>query len=479
MVDLIALAKEVLTEWGLEPEFSIEAVHQLAKITEPAAWPENALDLRALPFCSIDNDDSRDLDQLTYGEPSTLWVAVADVEALVLKNTPIDQHAHTNTTSIYTPAKVFSMLPEKLSTDLTSLNENEDRVALVTKIEIDTQGNLLNWTIFLAIVHNYAKLTYNGVGPWLEGTGKMPEKIAQVPGLEETLRTQHAIAQLLKIKRHKVGSLTLDTSKMEARINERKEILLEVSPHNFAHQLIEEFMIAANNALALQLSKEKIPTLRRVVRVPQRWDKIVQVAKNLNETLPEEPDAKALDAFLIKRQKEDPESFADLSLTVIKLMGSGEYVVENAGDVPLGHFALALSDYMHSTAPNRRYPDLISQRQYKAHLLRKKGPYNLQELYQLAEHCTQQEDAVKKAERRLNKSAAALYLSKHIGNTYRGIITGASNKGTWVRLFAPPIEGKVVKNFANLDVGDKVAVKLIGVDVMKGYIDFEATTTHP
>ncbi len=478
MVNLELLAKEVMREWGLQPEFPQEALRQVSDIKTPAPYPQKAADMRQLLWCSIDNDDSLDLDQLTYGENAQdggkiVWIAVADVGALIAKNSPVDTHAKTNTTSVYTPAKIFPMLPEKLSTNLTSLNENQDRAAIVTKITLNAEGEIQSFSIFQAMVCNRAKLTYNEVGAWLEGTKSVPEKVAQVPGLEEVILCQHEAAQTLKERRSAMGSLTLAPAKVEAKVTDANEIILEVSPHNFAHQLIEEFMIAANYSLASQMIQERIPSLRRVVRVPLRWDKIVEVAQSLGESLPGQPDSKALDLFLRKRKTADPQSFPDLSLTVIKLLGSGEYVVENVGDAPLGHFGLALSNYTHATAPNRRFPDLISQRQYKAHLTGEPPPYSIKELYSLADHCTAQEDAAKKVERHLTKSAAAQLLSKAMGKVFKGIVTGASEKGTWVRIFDPPVEGKIVSGFQKLDVADRVAVRLVSVDIEKGYIDFE------
>lgn len=476
-MDLAQLAAQIMRERGLEPEFSPEELQELSQIKKPAPLSSEYVDLRSLLWCSIDNDDSRDLDQLTYAESAAdgktlIWIAVADVDALVRKNSPIDIHAKTNTTSVYTPAKVFSMLPEKLSTNLTSLNENEDRVAMVVKIQINQDGDIESSSIFQAMVHNYAQLAYHAIGEWLEGKNSLPDKVKNVPGLDKALKTQHQAAQSLRVNRHKAGSLTLESSKAEAKLGPNNQIVIQLFPHNFARQLIEEFMIAANRAMADQFSEAKIPSLRRVVRIPKYWDRIVEVARSYGYDLPRQPDSKALDNFLIKRQKADPIGFPDLSLTVIKLLGKGEYVVENDQGAPVGHFGLALSNYTHSTAPNRRFPDLISQRQYKALLRKEKAPYTVQELNQLAAHCTQQEDAATKVERHINKSAAAVLLSSQIGKVYKGIITGATEKGTWVRLFEPPVEGKVIQGFQNLKVGDKVAVKLMYVDIPKGFIDF-------
>lgn len=477
MYDLTLLAKEAMREKGLQPDFPIEVLQQLDQIKPFEAVSGTFIDLRTLLWCSIDNDDSLDLDQLTYAQKQNdgkviLWVAVADVDALVVKDTPIDLHAQINTTSVYTPAKMFPMLPEKLSTNLTSLNENEDRAAIVVKMTMLPSGMIEDSSIFQAVVHNHAKLAYNPVGNWLEGKQSIPEKIKKTNGLEQVLRTQHEAAQILKESRHLVGSLTLESPGAIAKLTENKEVVLEVPPHNFAHQLIEEFMIAANSAIAHHFREGKVPSLRRVVRIPKRWPQIVEVAAKLGERLPDQPDSKALDAFLLKRKKADPEAFSDLSLVVIKLLGRGEYVVENTGDRPIGHFGLALSEYTHSTAPNRRFPDLITQRQYKAYLKGEKLPYSLSELNKLAFHCTQQEDAATKVERRLNKSAAALLLVNQIGAVFDGIITGAGPDGIWVRIFQPPLEGKIIRGFEKLDVGDRVSVKLVSVDVPRGYIDF-------
>lgn len=477
VTQLSQLANQAMLERGLQPEFSKEALQQLTQIIKPAPLSSTYMDLRSLLWCSIDNDDSKDLDQLTYAETSadnttTIWIAIADVDALVDKDSPIDIHARINTTSVYTPAKIFSMLPEKLSTNLTSLNENQDRVCVIVKIQINSSGDIENSSIVQAIAHNYAKLTYSAVGGWLEGKNALPDKIKLVTGLENSLKIQHKTAQALKQKRHEAGSLTLDSPDPEVKIAGDDQLSIELPPHNFAHQLIEEFMIVANRTMAQHFSEAKIPNLSRVVRIPKYWDRIVEIAKNYGESLPVKPDAKALDTFLVGRKVADPDSFPDLSLTVIKLLGRGEYIVENDKDNPIGHFALALSNYTHSTAPNRRFPDLISQRQYKAFLRSDKSPYTLEELRSLASHCTQQEDAAVKVERQVNKSAAAILLSSQLGKIFKGIVTGADEKGTWVRIFQPAVEGKIIHGFEKLQIGDKVSVKLTNVNIQKGFIDF-------
>ena len=474
--DLENLAIHVMSDKGLMPKFSDGVYIQLHGIKKPADPPHGSEDLRRLPFCSIDNDDSLDLDQLTYAECSkdgkaTLWVAVADVDALVPKGSPIDQHAMINTTSVYTPAIKFPMLPDKLSTNLTSLNEKEDRVAIVVKATMRSDGEIEGGSITEALVRNHAKLAYPSLGAWFSGKADMPEKIKKVPGLEKTLRCQHAAAQKMKQWRHLYGALTLESPEAEAKMIQEKVILMP-PVHNLAMQLIEQFMIAANFVMASHLRAANIPSLRRVVRTPKRWERIVEVAAKLGGHLPAEPNSKALEKFLIKRKKIDSISFPDLSLTIIKLLGRGEYIVETGEDAPTGHFGLALSEYIHSTAPNRRYPDLITQRQYKALIQKRKNPYSLEELQTLAKHCTDQEDVATKVERHLNKSAAAMLLQSRIGETFEGIVTGVGPHGTWARAFDPPVEGKVVHGFDNLDVGDRVTLKLESVDVPLGHINF-------
>lgn len=475
--DLKKLAAEVMRDKGLSPELSKEAEEQLSRIVAPAPPEPDCKDLSSLLWCSIDNDDSLDLDQLTYAETLqqggwTLWIAIADVDALVPKNSPIDAHARANTTSVYTPEEIFPMLPLKLSNNLTSLHEKQQRIALVVKLALSEAGEIGECEIFRAIVFNHAQLAYSTVGPWLEGTQGMPQKVAEIDNLASVLLVQHEAAQAIKNRRHQLGALTLDSSEIEAHVRGEQQIILELPEKNFAHQLIENFMIAANYCIAMHLKQEKIPSLRRVVRVPKRWEKIVELAAIFGEKLPDSPNALSLEKFLIQRKKTSPETFPDLSLTIIKLIGRGEYVVESAEEKPIGHFALAVVEYTHSTAPNRRFPDLIAERQCKAFLEGKKSTYSVGELKSLAEHCTQQEDAVNKVQRHMNKAAAALLLCDHIGQVYHGIITGASEKGTWVRIQTPPIEGRIIEGFENLDVGDHVTIKLESVDIQKAHINF-------
>ena len=461
---------------GLLPDFSPDVERQLAAIHAPAD-DESARDLRGLLWCSIDNDDSRDLDQLTVAEDLgggrvRAMVAVADVDAIVKKGTPIDDHARTNTTSVYTAARIFPMLPEKLSTNLTSLNDQQERIALVIDMVVASDGSIEEGEVYRARVHNKAKLAYNGVGAWLDGEGEMPEKMRPVKGLDENIRLQDRVADRMRQLRHEHGALDLETIEARPVVENGRIVDLRQEKRNNARMLIEDFMIAANGVTARFLSKHKVPSFRRVVRSPERWDRIEKIADEHGDRLPPDPDAKALEQFLQRQKKLDPLRFPDLSLAIVKAMGAGEYVVEQPGQSPIGHFGLAVRDYSHSTAPNRRFPDLITHRLVKAALAGEKQPYTDDELNELANHCTEQEDAANKVERQVRKSAAACLLADRVGDKFDGIVTGASAKGTWVRIFRPPIEGKVVHGAHGLDIGDRVTVKLVSVDIDAGFIDF-------
>ena len=474
---LTAIARRAMVERNLEPDFPPAAKQELAAIPGPGSATADVRDLRDRLWSSIDNDDSRDLDQLTLAEPldrgrTRIFVAIADVDALVKKSSAIDGHAAHNTTSIYTPAVIFPMLPEELSTDLTSLNEDQDRLAVVAEMVIDVDGSLAEATLYRAHVRNQAKLAYRSVAAWLEGEGAAPPRIGKIPGLEENLRLQDSVAQRLVELRHRNGALSIETIQTKAVFDGAALSNLDLDLKNRAKQLIEDFMIAANGATAAFLEAKKFPSIRRVLKSPERWDRIVQLASDLGDQLPDKADAAALEAFLARRRKVAPDKFADLSLAVVKLLGRGEYVLDPAGREAPGHFGLAVKDYTHSTAPNRRFPDLITQRLLKAAMAGAPLPYSLAELGELAQHCTEQEDAATKVERSVRKSAAALLLSGRVGEQFDGIVTGASEKGTWVRIFQPPAEGRVERGSQGLDVGDRVRVKLVFTDVERGFIDF-------
>lgn len=478
--DLVRIAGEDMTERGLEPEFPAAVQAQLAAITGCGRDDDPHIrDLTALPWCSIDNDDSLDLDQLTAcealaGGAVKVFVAVADVDALVAKGSAIDTHAWTNTTSVYTSARVFAMLPERLSNDLTSLNADQDRLAIVTEMVVAPDASITQATIYRAKVRNHAKLAYDALSAWIDGGGALPEAARAVPGLDAQLRTQDEVAQRLRVRRHAQGSLELETFQPRAVFDGERVVEIRQQVQNRARQLIEEFMIATNECSARFLAAAGGASLRRVVRSPERWLRIVEVARKYGESLPTSPDAVALAAFLARRHRADPLRFPDLSLVIVKLMGRGEYVVESPGGSPIGHFGLAVRDYTHSTAPNRRFPDLVTLRMVKAVLAGRQPPYSVAELGALAEHCTTQEDAAQKVERRMRKSEAALLLESHVGQQYDGIVTGSSESGQWVRIFTPPAEGRLEPGPRALQVGEQIRVRLVSTDVARGFIDFVA-----
>ncbi|MCX6145076.1 MAG: RNB domain-containing ribonuclease [Ignavibacteriales bacterium] len=473
------IARRAMMERGLLPDFSAQAMSELNGIHGAATNVEaSTRDLRNLAWCSIDNDDSNDLDQLSVAEAmpegaTRILVAIADVEAVVKNQSALDEHAKHNTTSVYTAAQIFPMLPEKLSTDLTSLNLEADRLALIVEMVVSGDGSLRSSDIYRATVRNHAKLAYNSVAGWLEGSGPMPQEIGIVKGLEENLRLQDSVAQKLKSLRHQHGALDLETIEANPVFDGDEIKDLKAERRNEAKDIIEDFMISANGVTARYLAAKKLPSLRRVVRTPKRWDRIVELALEQGFTLPKESDSKALDEFLISRKSADPLRFPDLSLSVIKLLGAGEYMVELPGGSSAGHFGLAVKDYAHSTAPNRRYPDLITQRLLNAAMAGDPMPYTIDELEMLAKHCTENEDAAKKVERQVTKSAAAILLETRIGEQFDAIVTGASDKGTWVRLLHPPVEGRLVSGFEGADVGHRLRVQLQHTDVERGYIDFK------
>lgn len=475
---LLRVARQAMIERGLEPEFPAAALAEAQHIQAPSApYGADVRDLRELVWCSIDNDDSRDLDQLTVAAPAPgggtrIMVAIADVSASVAPGSAVDAHAGANTTSIYTVPRIFPMLPERLSTDLTSLGPGEDRMAVVVETVVGDGDSPGASSVYRAVVRNQAKLAYSSVGAWLEGRGDMPPAIDPVAGLADNLRLQDQAAQRLKAQREERGALELETLEVRARFEGDEVSGLVAEEHNRAKGIIEDFMIAANGAIARFLTERRFPVMRRVVRSPERWQRIVAIAAEYGDSLPPTPDASALHDFLVRRRAADALRFPDLSLSVIKLLGRGQYEASFPGQEAPGHFGLAVTDYTHSTAPNRRYPDLVTQRLVKAALAAKPVPYDRPTLENLAAHCTQKEDDAEKVERLLRKAAAACLLSSRIGAEFDGVITGASAKGTWARIFDPPVEGRVEQGAAGLDVGDRVHVKLIHTDTERGFIDF-------
>ena len=453
-----------------------------AESSRRPATDQGVRDLRELLWSSIDNTESRDLDQIEVAEPAPneairILVAIADVDALIGRGSPADQHAEENATSVYTGVAVFPMLPEQFSTNLTSLNQDEDRVAVIIENVVEKSGDVSHFDVYRGLVRNKAQLAYDETGRWLEntsgGTVQPPDKVARTPGLAAQLRLQWEVSKRLKKERERAGALDLDTIEATPVAKDGRVVDLALTHKSAARDLIEDFMIASNVAIAKWLEARGRSSIRRIVREPERWSRIVELAAQYGERLPTEADSLALAQFLSKRRAADPLRFPDLSLSVVKLMGPGAYALDLPGKDPGGHFGLAAHDYTHATAPNRRYADLVIQRLVKATLADAPAPYTNDELGSLAQHCTEREDAERKVERTMRKVGAALMLADHIGERYDAIVTGRSASGTYVRLLKPPAEGRVIRGEKGMDVGDRVQVKLIGTDAAKGWIDFE------
>ncbi len=484
-LDLQALAKQVMLARGFQPDFPAAVQQQLASIKAhpPLAASSSGSpgsdsqtkDLRDLLWSSIDNDTSRDLDQIEVAEKMPngdvkVMVGIADVDAFVAKATPIDVHAARETTTVYTGVRMFPMLPEDLSTGASSLLENQDRLAVVTEFVVTADGNVNSGTVYRALVRNKAQLMYNSLGSWLEGSGAAPPKVAASAELQAQLKLQDDGAQALRKQRFMHGALNIDTGEVHAVVLDQQVVDIEQQKRNRATELIEDFMIAANGVVARLL--QKVSSLRRIVKTPERWDRIVQLAAGHGVTLPAKPDSKALNELLVKRRAADPDHFADLSLAVIKLIGPGEYVLERPGDPEQGHFGLAVQDYTHSTAPNRRFADVVTQRLIKALMAGTPGPYSDDELESIANNCTVKGDAARKVERDMSKRLAAVAMSNRIGETFDAIVTGVIPGGTFVRVMQPRIEGMLTQGAKGLDVGDRLRATLTRTDVQHGYIDF-------
>jgi len=477
-VDLEALARQTMMDKGFEPDFPPSSREQLQEITEhpPSPMTSAATDLRHLLWSSIDNDTSRDLDQIEWAEQKAdgsfrVLIGVADVDALVAKDTPIDEHAAEQTTTVYTGVRMFPMLPEELSTGLTSLNENADRAAMVMDFGVTVEGHLGEFSVYPAVVRNKAQLAYNAVGAWLEGRGPAPAKVAADPDLQKQLQLQSKIAQALKAERFRHGALALESLETSPVTHNGEIISVENHQRNLATDLIEDFMIAANEVVARTLHDRKVSSIRRIVKTPERWNRIVELAASKGAKLPADPDSKALNDFLSAQRAADPDHFPDLSLAVVKLMGPGEYVLERANDTAQGHFGLAVQDYTHSTAPNRRFADLVTHRILKATASGGSNPYSDADLDRIAQNCTEKEDAARKVQRIMQKRIAAVAMQHRIGDKFDAIVTGVTPKGTFVRTLEPHAEGILV-NPHGADVGDRMNVKLISADPQRGYIDF-------
>lgn len=477
-LDLQAIANQIMLDHGFEPDFPPQVAQQLAQLKAhaPQVAPAAEIrDLRNLLWSSIDNDTSRDLDQIEVAErlPNgdiKVLVGIADVDAFVPKHSAIDEHAAKETTSVYAGVRIFPMLPEELSTGATSLLENADKLSIVIEYAVDAEGCVTSSNVYRAIVRNKAQLAYNAVGAWLEGTAAAPAKISASAELQAQLKLQNEAAQALKNQRYRNGALNIETSEIHPVLLDQQVVDVVSEEKNPATDLIEDFMIAANGVVARML--EKVSSLRRIVKTPERWDRIVQLAAQHGGKLPPDPDSKALNDFLLERKAADPDHFADLSLAVIKLIGPGEYVLERPGDPVQGHFGLAVQDYTHSTAPNRRFPDVVTQRLIKAMLAHQPAPYSDDELEAIASNCTTKEDAARKVEREMSKRLAAVAMRQRIGQIFDALVTGATPKGTFVRVLQPRVEGLLTQGQQGVDVGDRLRVKLIRTDVQRGYIDF-------
>jgi exoribonuclease-2 len=478
---LVSAAEAAMRLNGFDPDFSPELLREVGSIDDPSddPPPRDARDMRALPWSSIDNRESRDLDQIEVAEKRPdgairIRIAIADVESLVALGSAADEHAATNTTSVYTGVVVFPMLPERLSTDLTSLNEGEDRLAVVIEFDVAEDGAISSASVYHALVHNRAKLTYDAVGAWLENDGPEPPAIKRWPELRDQVQLQDEAAQRLRKARNIAGALDFESVEASPVVVNGKVVDLAVTRRNRARDLIEDFMVAANRSVATFLLENNAPSIRRVVREPRRWDRIVALAAELGDTLPETPDNKALSGFLARRRAADPEHFPDLSLSVVKLLGPGEYVLERRlGDRrSAGHFGLGVADYVHSTAPNRRFADLVTQRLLRAVTTGGPRPYTDDDLTAIAKRCTERGEAARKVERTMRKIAGASMLAERIGDSFAAVITASSPKGVYARVISPPVEGRVVRGGAGLDVGDTVRLTLLAADASKGYIDF-------
>ena len=479
--NLVAAAHATMLEHGFQPDFPAAATTELGAIQAHPELPDapGAQDLRNLLWSSIDNDTSKDLDQIEWAEQLPdgrirVLVGVADVDIRVKRGTALDAHAQSETTSVYTGVVVFPMLPSQLSEGITSLNENQDRVAIVVEYAVDAAGTASDGKAYRALVRNRAQLAYPSVGAWLEGTAAAPPKVAANADLAAQLKLQDAAAQRMVGGRFQHGALDLETVETRPVMLADQAVDITSLEKNRATSLIEEFMVAANGVIARAFEQDGVASIRRIVRTPKRWDRMVEVAQGLGTKLPAEPDSKALNDFLLAQKQKDPDHFPDLSLTMIKLMGPGEYVLVKPGEVSPGHFGLAVQDYTHSTAPNRRFPDIVSQRILKAYIAKSPQPYSTDDLTTIATHCTLMEDNARKVERDMQKRIAAVVLHPRIGQSFQAIVTGVNNYGTFVRTLDPHVDGKLVQGGKGLDVGDKVTVKLISTNPEKGFIDFAA-----
>jgi exoribonuclease-2 len=474
--DLRAAAHRAMLANGFLPDVPADVQAEVRRASDLAGpVPANVRDMRPLPWSSIDNDSSKDLDQLEVADRLSdsevrVRVAIADVDGTVVRGSATDHYAGANATSVYTGVATFPMLPDRLSTQLTSLAQESDRPAVVIEFVVTASGDTRSHDVYLARVENRAKLAYGSVGAWLDGKGAAPP--AATIAIQDQLRLQDLVAQSLRANRARRGALSLETIEAQSVVRADQSVSIELVEKTRASHLIEDFMIAANVVMAQFLDAHGSPSIRRVVRTPERWDRIIALAATTGDELPDVPSSAALEEFLAKRRAADPERFADLSLSVVKLIGPGEYALHAPGSADAGHFGLATHDYTHSTAPNRRFADLVTQRLLKAVLEGGPAPYSADELAQIAQHCTEREDAARKVERQVRKEAAAVSMAPHVGESFDAIVTGVTPKGTFVRIVAPPVEGRVMRGERGLDVGDRVRVSLLSTDAAHGFVDF-------
>lgn len=481
-VNLEEIAYQAMLDRGFYVDFSPQAMEEMSKLE--ASLPENidACDMRDKLWCSIDNETSRDLDQLTYAERLSgggykAYIAVSDVVYFISRDSFIDRRAAHNTISVYTPAVTFPMLPLRLSTDLSSLNPHEDRLSIVFEATLSDDGELQKFDVYKALVNNHAKLSYNGVSSWLDDTTSMLPHIDSVPGMAEQLLLQDELADKLDRVRHQHGALTLELIATNVVLSNGVPVAIKKQMKNRARTMTENFMILANTISAQYADENQMFSLRRVVKTPQRWDKVVSIAKSRGVDLPNTPDVMALEQFLVSQKEKDPETFPDLSIAIVKLLGKGEYSVAVPGQQPSGHFALAVHDYSHATAPSRRFIDIVTHRLLIASLEKRPSPYTESELQTIASYCTQKENDAEKIERQMKKAAAAIVLASSVGKIFDAMVTGASEKGTWVRVAIYGIEGRLASGLCGVDVGDNISVELVSAEPEKGFIDFSKASS--
>jgi exoribonuclease-2 len=482
--DLRAVARQVMIDDGFDPDFAPAVAGELQQVGKHGDAGPAPVDMRDRLWSSIDNDDTRDLDQIEYADAAEngdfrLYIGIADVDAEVPKGSAIDAHASAQTTTVYTGAAIFPMIPTELSAGATSLFSGVDRKCVMVEMLIGSNGELRSAKIYRALVKNRAQLAYSGVGVWLDDGAAVPEAITKTPGLEAQVRLQARIAAALRKTRLEKGALDIETIEARAISTNGQVTAIEKTQRNTATDVIEDFMIAANQSVASFLEQHHVSGIRRIVRSPERWERIVDLAKEFGKQLPAAPDPVALQTFMLERKRADPDHFPDLSLAVVKLLGPGEYILDQPGVEEPGHFGLAVQDYTHSTAPNRRYADLVTQRIVKAVLAGNPPPYTDDELSAIARNCTLREDAARKVERSVRKIAAAILFSNRIGERFKAIVTGNKSSGTYVRVVNPPVEGRLMRGEKGVDVGDEIEVELLSTNPKRGFIDFGRVGSTP